>query len=167
MACSRILFAICRSQESLINMTPDLASLLKSIWSDVGIQMCAARSHEYKLFDSATYFLHDLDRITHPDYFPTFKDILRCRIQTSGVVEMTYGFKVRFVFKKLTFLSKLLKTLLFRGKGGNLCFLLNTRSLPAITTLVKHCLLPYLLSDSNSRICSASAGRAWQKLAVS
>ena len=75
-------------------MTPELATLLKNIWSDVGIQMCAARSHEYKLFDSAIYFLNDLNRIVHPDYLPTFNDILRCRIQTSGVVEMTYQFKV-------------------------------------------------------------------------
>ena len=76
-------------------MTPELAALLKFIWSDVGIQMCAARSHEYKLFDSALYFLNDLERITHPEYLPTFNDILRCRIQTSGVVEMTYQFKVK------------------------------------------------------------------------
>ena len=88
------LIPIFRSQEILINMTPELATLLKNIWSDVGIQMCAARSHEYKLFDSAIYFLNGLNRIVHPDYLPTFNDILRCRIQTSGVVEMTYQFKV-------------------------------------------------------------------------
>ena len=83
-----------RSQNEVINMTPDLATLLKFIWSDVGIQMCAARGHEYKLVDSATYFLHELERITHPEYVPTFNDILKCKIQTSGVAEMTYRFKV-------------------------------------------------------------------------
>ncbi|CAO4359999.1 unnamed protein product [Caenorhabditis nigoni] len=73
----------------------ELAALMKSVWSDEGIQRAVARSREYQLNDSAKYYLSQLDRICEPDYIPTQDDVLRTRIKTTGIVETQFIFKDR------------------------------------------------------------------------
>ena len=36
-----------------VDITPDLAVIMKRLWNDQGLQMCFARSREYQLNDSA------------------------------------------------------------------------------------------------------------------
>ena len=38
-------------------------------------------------------FLDDIDRIGAPNYKPTVADMLRCRVQTVGVVELPFNWK--------------------------------------------------------------------------
>ena len=76
------------------DLTPRMARLMSAIWHDVGVQHCASRSKDYQLFDSAIFFLNSLDRISAPNYIPTFDDMLRSRIKTTGIVEMQFNFKV-------------------------------------------------------------------------
>jgi len=76
------------------DLTPRMAMLMSAIWYDVGVQHCASRSKDYQLFDSAIFFLNSLDRISAPNYIPTFEDMLRSRIKTTGIVEMQFTFKV-------------------------------------------------------------------------
>lgn len=83
------------SQECEI--TPELSSLMKRLWQDPGLQHCFARSREYQLNDSASYYLNALDRISQPSYTPTQQDVLRTRVKTTGIVE------THFVFKELHF----------------------------------------------------------------
>ncbi|XP_075550786.1 guanine nucleotide-binding protein G(i) subunit alpha-like isoform X5 [Dermacentor variabilis] len=83
------------SQECEI--TTELASLMKRLWQDPGVQHCFARSREYQLNDSASYYLNALDRISMPSYTPTQQDVLRTRVKTTGIVE------THFVFKELHF----------------------------------------------------------------
>ncbi|CAP35981.2 Protein CBG18556 [Caenorhabditis briggsae] len=73
----------------------ELAALMKSVWSDEGIQKAVARSREYQLNDSAEYYLSQLDRICEADYIPTQDDVLRTRIKTTGIVETQFIFKDR------------------------------------------------------------------------
>ena len=105
----------CSYPETSTNMPNEVASLLRSIWADVGIQYCAARSHEYSIPNSATYFLNDLERITQRDYIPSFEDILRCRIQTTGVVEMSFQLRVRRFYNYVADIG-LPQMLIYRAK---------------------------------------------------
>ncbi|CAN7981610.1 unnamed protein product, partial [Ixodes pacificus] len=83
------------SQECEI--TPELASMMKRLWQDHGVQHCFSRSREYQLNDSASYYLNALDRISQASYTPTQQDVLRTRVKTTGIVE------THFVFKELHF----------------------------------------------------------------
>ena len=83
------------------DLSPRMARIMSAIWHDVGVQHCAARSKDYQLFDSAIFFLNSLDRVSAPNYIPTFDDMLRSRIKTTGIVEMQFNFKVRRFSKTL------------------------------------------------------------------
>lgn len=74
-------------------LTPELVSLMKKLWSDQGVQLCFSRSREYQLNDSAAYYLNSLDRIAQPSYVPTQQDVLRTRVKTTGIVETHFRFK--------------------------------------------------------------------------
>uniref|UniRef100_A0A8R1DJ02 Guanine nucleotide-binding protein alpha-16 subunit n=1 Tax=Caenorhabditis japonica TaxID=281687 RepID=A0A8R1DJ02_CAEJA len=73
----------------------ELVVLMKSVWSDTGIQRALERAREYQLNDSAPYYLSQLDRICAPNYIPTQDDILRTRIKTTGIVETQFIYKDR------------------------------------------------------------------------
>ncbi|VDL74243.1 unnamed protein product [Nippostrongylus brasiliensis] len=74
-------------------LPPDLASVMKRLWADGGIQECFLRSREYQLNDSAPYYLNSLERIAQPNYIPTQDDVLRTRVKTTGIVETHFTYK--------------------------------------------------------------------------
>lgn len=74
-------------------LSVELASIMKRLWADGGVQSCFLRSREYQLNDSAAYYLNSLDRISHPDYLPSQQDVLRTRVKTTGIVETKFSFK--------------------------------------------------------------------------
>lgn len=74
-------------------LSVELASIMKALWRDPGVQACFARSREYQLNDSAAYYLNSLDRISNPEYVPTQQDVLRTRVKTTGIVETQFYFK--------------------------------------------------------------------------
>ncbi|EDS28560.1 GTP-binding protein (I) alpha subunit [Culex quinquefasciatus] len=74
-------------------LTPELVSLMKKLWTDPGVQLCFSRSREYQLNDSAAYYLNSLDRISQHSYIPTQQDVLRTRVKTTGIVETHFSFK--------------------------------------------------------------------------
>ena len=74
-------------------ITPELGSLMKSLWHDAGVQKCYTRSNEYQLVDSAAYYLNNLDVISMPSYIPDEQDVLRARVRTLGIVETRFNLK--------------------------------------------------------------------------
>ena len=73
---------------------PDGApEVMKALWADAGVQACFQRSNEYQLMDSAKYYLDALDRICEPNFIPDEQDVLRCRVQTTGIVEENFSHK--------------------------------------------------------------------------
>ena len=74
-------------------ITPELGSLMKSLWHDGGVQKCYMRSNEYQLIDSAAYYLNNLDVISMPSYIPDEQDVLRARVRTLGIVETRFNLK--------------------------------------------------------------------------
>lgn len=68
------------------------ADALRLLWADAGVRRCFERRSEYQLQDSAWHFLESINRIASTAYVPSVDDVLRARQQTSGVVEVKFGF---------------------------------------------------------------------------
>ncbi|XP_067096948.1 guanine nucleotide-binding protein G(t) subunit alpha-2 [Osmerus mordax] len=75
------------------SMPTELADIIKRLWKDPGVQASFERAVEYQLIDSASYYLAALDRITKPDYLPTEQDVLRSRVETTGINEEVFSCK--------------------------------------------------------------------------
>jgi len=71
-------------------ITPDLADGILAFWEDAGVQKLYERRNEYQLIDSAGYYIQDIRRVTDPSYVPTEQDVLRSRIQTTGIIETSF-----------------------------------------------------------------------------
>ncbi|CAD5218088.1 unnamed protein product [Bursaphelenchus okinawaensis] len=74
-------------------LPPEMATIMKRLWADEGVQYCLARSREFQLNDSAAYYLNSLDRISQSGYIPTQDDVLRTRVKTTGIVETHFTYK--------------------------------------------------------------------------
>jgi len=72
------------------DFTLDLVPQLQTFWADPAIQEVHALGARYHLNESSAYFFEQLDTIGKPDYVPTFQDIVRCRIRTTGIVELEF-----------------------------------------------------------------------------
>jgi len=71
----------------------EMGELMILIWKDRGVQCCYHRAREYQLNDSAAYFLNSLSRICQQEYIPSRDDVLRTRVKTTGIVEISFQFK--------------------------------------------------------------------------
>ncbi|CAF0775269.1 unnamed protein product [Rotaria sp. Silwood1] len=78
--------------DSISTLSPRMAEAIRYVWSDEGVKTCYRRRREYRLPDSAKYFLDDIDRISAQNFTPTDDDILRVRIPTTGIVQEDFQF---------------------------------------------------------------------------
>eukprot|EP00124_Ichthyophonus_hoferi_P004317 Ihof_evm1s461 gene=Ihof_evmTU1s461 len=60
------------------------------LWLDKGVQRCFTRANEYQLNDNADYFFNHLDTIAASTYIPSDQDIIRLRVQTTGILESKF-----------------------------------------------------------------------------
>jgi len=67
-----------------------LASIVKRIWSDPGIQQAFLQNSQFQLLDSAKYYLDKVDTLIDDKYVPTDDDILRSRSKTTGIIETEF-----------------------------------------------------------------------------
>lgn len=74
-------------------MSQQLGQIMYELWKNPSVQNCFSRSREYQLNDSAEYFLSELPRIASPNYVPSVDDVLRTRVKTTGIVEVSFLFK--------------------------------------------------------------------------
>ena len=81
-------------------MTEEIGAALKRIWQDAGVQECFARGNEFQLNDSAAYFLNEIDRLSKDDYVPSEQDLLRTRVKTTGITEISFQYKVHTLTKE-------------------------------------------------------------------
>eukprot|EP00028_Trichosphaerium_sp_Am-I-7-wt_P011145 CAMPEP_0168519052 /NCGR_PEP_ID=MMETSP0405-20121227/7086_1 /TAXON_ID=498012 /ORGANISM="Trichosphaerium sp, Strain Am-I-7 wt" /LENGTH=261 /DNA_ID=CAMNT_0008539517 /DNA_START=337 /DNA_END=1122 /DNA_ORIENTATION=- len=71
-------------------LSKEIASAIQTMSKDPAWTAALARASEYQLYDSAEYFINDLQRLASSDYEPTDNDIIRSRQRTSGVVETRF-----------------------------------------------------------------------------
>eukprot|EP01123_Difflugia_compressa_P004066 TRINITY_DN1540_c0_g1_i1.p1 TRINITY_DN1540_c0_g1~~TRINITY_DN1540_c0_g1_i1.p1 ORF type:complete len:354 (+),score=51.71 TRINITY_DN1540_c0_g1_i1:59-1120(+) len=63
---------------------------IKAFWADEAVQAVYTRRNEFQLNDSCEYYLKDIDRILTEGFVPTEQDVLRSRIQTTGIIETSF-----------------------------------------------------------------------------
>jgi len=68
----------------------DKKDAIKRFWADEGVQGAYKRRNEFQLNDSCEYYLQDIDRILADGFLPTEQDVLRSRIQTTGIIETSF-----------------------------------------------------------------------------
>jgi guanine nucleotide-binding protein subunit alpha len=78
-------------------LSKDLSVAISSLWADEGVRACFKRSSEFHLNESAEQFscfkhsfFDSIERISSPDYTPEEQDILRTRVQTTGISETIF-----------------------------------------------------------------------------
>lgn len=65
-----------------------VATAIAELWSrDEGIKRCFARSNEYQLEDSASYYFENVYKLADQLYLATDGDIVKGRIKTTGISE--------------------------------------------------------------------------------
>jgi len=72
-------------------ITNAIASDIKSLWLDEGIQQAFQRQSEFQLNDSARYYFENVDRLAAEDYVPLEQDVLRSRAKTTGIIETEFS----------------------------------------------------------------------------
>lgn len=75
------------------DISSDIGEALERLWADGGVRKCFERSSGYQLNDSAKYYFDNLDRLCQDDYVPTEQDVLRSRVQTTGIQETHFEYK--------------------------------------------------------------------------
>jgi len=76
-------------------LTSELVPLITRLWRDRSVYQCFLRSRgrEYRLDDTAEYFLNQLDQIASSQYVPTVQDILRIRERDTKFKEIEFTLK--------------------------------------------------------------------------
>jgi len=64
---------------------------IEKLWQDPSIQTTWQRRNEYQLPDSTDYCMSNIRTFSVPDYVPTKDDVLRVRIRTTGISEITFA----------------------------------------------------------------------------
>jgi len=62
----------------------------EALWKDPGVVQLYTRRNEFQLLDSSSYLLPEVSRIANKKFVPTDQDILRSRIQTTGIIDTTF-----------------------------------------------------------------------------
>jgi len=73
-------------------LTPITGGFIAKLWADPAIQAAYARSSEFQLNDSASYYFAAIARLVAPGYVPTQDDVLRSRVRTTGIVETQFSY---------------------------------------------------------------------------
>jgi len=73
-------------------VTPELAERFKQLAQTAELQKLIKKSVEMQVYDHFDYMLRKIDEIAAPGYIPTVDDILRTRVRTTGINEITYTF---------------------------------------------------------------------------
>jgi guanine nucleotide-binding protein G(i) subunit alpha len=71
-------------------LTPEIGQHIAALWSDQGIQNTYLQRAKFQFMDAANYFFENISRISQDNYQPTYEDVLRCRVRTTGIVETKF-----------------------------------------------------------------------------
>jgi len=71
-------------------LDPDIARHVKILWTDSGIQKTYTLRSHFQLLDSCSYFFQRVDRCAAENYEPSYEDVIRCRVRTTGIVETRF-----------------------------------------------------------------------------
>jgi len=84
------LFAVTFLQPFLGEIPSQQESQIIALWDDPGIKKLWAKRNEFQLVDSFDYYMRNISRILAKDFRPNEQDMLRVRIQTTGVITTSF-----------------------------------------------------------------------------
>eukprot|EP00455_Lapot_gusevi_P033551 TRINITY_DN366_c0_g1_i4.p1 TRINITY_DN366_c0_g1~~TRINITY_DN366_c0_g1_i4.p1 ORF type:complete len:372 (+),score=123.83 TRINITY_DN366_c0_g1_i4:121-1236(+) len=95
---SKISSELVNEQKFFLEIPPDhrltvdaqMAGLIERLWNDPCIQRCFELRQLFHLPDASRYFFERIREVSKPDYVPTFDDILRIRVRTTGVIQNNF-----------------------------------------------------------------------------
>eukprot|EP00301_Raphidiophrys_heterophryoidea_P016867 c26563_g1_i1.p1 GENE.c26563_g1_i1~~c26563_g1_i1.p1 ORF type:complete len:348 (-),score=76.23 c26563_g1_i1:235-1278(-) len=64
--------------------------LVQKFWNSPEIQEAYRSRNKFQLAEGTDHFFQSIERISAADYMPTYEDILKCRVRTTGVIEMHF-----------------------------------------------------------------------------
>ena len=67
-----------------------LAKTIKQLWEDPGIQATYASASKFQITDSCQYFMERILEYGKDNFSPTFQDMFRTRVRTTGIVESKF-----------------------------------------------------------------------------
>ena len=70
--------------------TPELAESLKQLWEDPAIQEAFEHKDETIIPDHMDYFFQKIDELQDDEYVPSDDDVLRARIRSIGIDQVTF-----------------------------------------------------------------------------
>jgi guanine nucleotide-binding protein G(i) subunit alpha len=76
--------------QDMEEVSADLAEHIKVIWKDPGIQKTYELRNKFQLLDSCGYFFENVDRVITSGYEPSYEDVIRCRVRSTGIVETRF-----------------------------------------------------------------------------
>jgi hypothetical protein len=79
--------------------TKELHFLIMELFKDKNIQEGYKMREDLHLYDGVDHFFKNLERITPPEYVPTFEDILYVRSKTIGIYEIEFEFNKGKIIK--------------------------------------------------------------------
>ena len=85
-----IIMSLSTSIPNYSSVPSEVAEAFRRLWSDQGVKACFSRAYEYQLNDSAPYYFENMERLLKPDYVPDEQDVLRSRVQTTGIIETSF-----------------------------------------------------------------------------
>eukprot|EP00475_Leptophrys_vorax_P014248 TRINITY_DN2064_c1_g1_i1.p1 TRINITY_DN2064_c1_g1~~TRINITY_DN2064_c1_g1_i1.p1 ORF type:complete len:366 (-),score=105.24 TRINITY_DN2064_c1_g1_i1:208-1305(-) len=71
-------------------LDPEIAKHVKILWNDPGIQKTYTLRSHFQLLDSCAYFFTRVDKCAAESYEPSYEDVIRCRVRTTGIVETKF-----------------------------------------------------------------------------
>jgi len=74
----------------LSGLTQQLRDDIVKLYTDIAVQKTLKRTTDIYLPDSAPYFFEHLDRILSPNFLPVEEDVVRTRIKTMGINEISF-----------------------------------------------------------------------------
>ncbi|KAJ5068215.1 guanine nucleotide-binding protein g(o) subunit alpha [Anaeramoeba ignava] len=70
--------------------TKEVGQKAKILWSDPALKSVYELRNEFYVPDTTDYFLDNVDRVSADDFVPKERDILNCRIPTTGVKSISF-----------------------------------------------------------------------------
>uniref|UniRef100_A0A7I4YU09 G-protein alpha subunit n=1 Tax=Haemonchus contortus TaxID=6289 RepID=A0A7I4YU09_HAECO len=74
-------------------LTNAVANAITRLLDDATVQEVLQHNSDLGIEENSVYFLRELPRIREKDYLPSYEDILRSRVSTTGVVQFTFLIK--------------------------------------------------------------------------
>lgn len=82
--------AMAEAPATLMSLPAQMVTDMRALWQDRGIQKTYQLRNQFQISDSAAYYFENLDRIGAPGYVPSEQDVLRSRVKTTGIQEITF-----------------------------------------------------------------------------